>query len=258
MAALEDGRGVPVEQMLEFLVQVVLLGPEDVAGLLQRLLARLLLIVEPLDVGQELVEGLVGEAAARLAEELLAVDRGRLLRPWRGRPLGGRLLRRWGHGPRVVPGLALQCGHGQRRVVPQKVVPPVELVVVLLDLGQLVVRYGVQDVFPQALKPPQLTSELRHRLEELFVLVRELRCSLVALHQLHLQQRVLPLQAGALALLLLAGEAQAPGLLLHRLHPAVEGILDHAEAQLQLVFMVFGQMAARRDLRYVHLGPAGT
>ena len=48
------------------------LGAKDPLRLLQSRLPRLLLVVQPLDVGQKLVEGLVGQAIPRLAASLSA------------------------------------------------------------------------------------------------------------------------------------------------------------------------------------------
>ena len=54
---------------------------EELFRVLQRLVARLLMVVEPLDVGEEGVEVLVGELAPRSSEKGFAVD----LRRRRGR-----------------------------------------------------------------------------------------------------------------------------------------------------------------------------
>mmetsp|Transcript_26917 Transcript_26917/g.71076 ORF Transcript_26917/g.71076 Transcript_26917/m.71076 type:complete len:200 (-) Transcript_26917:353-952(-) len=179
-----------VQKVLEVLVQVRQLRPEDAAGLLERLLASLLLVVQPLDARKEHVEGLVREATPGLAEEQLAVNgpsrptggdrlerRRRLLH---GRL--GKLLPRWRRVARPVA----QLGRRERRRTPQVLLAHQEPRVPVLGLLLGVVLDRGKDGLLQVLKPSDLLPEVRHGLEQLLVLLGELLGALVALHELHL------------------------------------------------------------------------
>ena len=69
---------MPIKKHLEVGIQVLVIRTEKLFRFVQRLVPRLLVVVEPLDVCEERVEVLVGELAPRSPEEGFAVDlRGR-------------------------------------------------------------------------------------------------------------------------------------------------------------------------------------
>ena len=68
------------EERLERLEEVVVVGAEDVLRAHQSVLARLRVVVEPLDVREEHVELLVRQPQPRLPEKVLAVEVRRLER----------------------------------------------------------------------------------------------------------------------------------------------------------------------------------